>query len=227
MKKEKQLFGSSLLIAGIWVGILWAVELIEIFSDTSFSRLGIYPRHAEGLVGILTAPFVHGNIMDHLLSNSISLLPLAVALFFFYRPIAWQVVMFIQIASGVWVWIAARTSLHIGVSGIIYGLAFFLFFSGVFRKELVAMAVALVVVFFHGSMVWGTLPFFTPEHVSWESHLFGGIAGVVAAFFMRKQGLPPQKRYDWEDAPDKEDEGFEYWNYQKNNPPPSGFQHPD
>jgi membrane associated rhomboid family serine protease len=228
LKQEQKKLIYALGVATAWVALLWGVELLEIFSGANYGNWGIIPRRVSGLLGILTAPFIHGDPFDHLLSNTLSLFPLVVVLFYFYRPIAWRVVGLSIILTGLWVWVAARNSSHIGVSGVIYALAFFLFFSGIFRKELVAMAVALVIVFFHGSMIWGTMPFFSPANVSWESHLLGAVAGVVIAYFLRKQGGPPRKKYSWEfEEVEAETEESGPWDYRHLTPPPEGFEHPN
>jgi hypothetical protein len=97
---------------------------------------------------------------------------------------------------------------------VVYGLAGFLFFSGVFRREPRSIALSLVIAFFYGGMVWGVLP--GQEGISWESHLFGLLAGAVVAFFLRKQDLPERKKYAWEDEPESDPmDDYADWNYQK------------
>ncbi|MBN2572806.1 MAG: rhomboid family intramembrane serine protease, partial [Ignavibacteriales bacterium] len=88
----------------------------------------------------------------------------------------------------------ARSSYHIGASGIVYGFAAFLFFSGVFRKDVKSIALALLVAFIYGGLVWGVLP--VVPGVSWESHLFGAVSGTFTAYILRK--YDKQKKYDWE-----------------------------
>ena len=104
--------------------------------------------------------------------------------------------------SGVWMWIAARNGNHIGFSGVIYALAAFIFFSGVFRKHFRLMSLSLVVVFLYGSMVWGVLPI--QPGISWEGHLFGALAGVILAFYYRGEG-PQRPKYSWELEEELED----------------------
>ena len=102
--------------------------------------------------------------------------------------------------TGFWVWCGAREAWHIGASGIVYGLAAFLIISGTLRRIPDLAAVSLIVIFLYGSMIWGIFPFI-PD-VSWESHLSGGIAGLILSFVFRKDG-PQPKLYD---LPDDEDE---------------------
>ena len=98
--------------------------------------------------------------------------------------------------SGIWLWAAGREAYHIGASGLVYGFASFLFFSGIFRKERSLMVLSLLVVFLYGSLVWGIFPIH-PE-ISWESHLLGSLAGIITAFYFRKEG-PQEKKFEWED----------------------------
>lgn len=168
------------------VVLLWIVFACDRVFHLDLYRFGVLPRQAEGLLGILIAPFVHGS-KEHLLNNSVPTIILGWLLVYFYPKAAWRVVLACWAMSGLWVWTTARASYHIGASGIIYGLAAFLFFSGVFRKRIALMTVSLIVVFLYGSMWWGVLPLV--PGVSWESHLFGGIAGALMAWFYRN--VPP------------------------------------
>jgi len=102
------------------------------------------------------------------------------------------------------VWLFARSSYHIGASGLVYGFAAFLFFSGLFRKDKSSMALSLLVVFLYGGMVWGVLPV-KPE-ISFESHLFGALTGIVCSYIFRKND--PPHTYDWENE-DYEDEDYD------------------
>lgn len=144
---------------------------------------GILPRSLSGLVGILTAPLIHGSAF-HLLSNTFPLIVLLVAVFYFYDKIAIEVFIWIYMTTGFWVWVMAREAYHIGASGLVYGLAAFLFFSGIFRKDARSVAVSLAIAFIHGGMLQGLVP--TESRVSWESHLLGFAAGIFCSFYFRK-----------------------------------------
>ncbi len=203
--------------AALLVGILWLVWGIEWLLDLNLGVLGVYPRQASGLIGLLTAPLVHGNF-DHLVSNSLPLLLLGTGVWVFYYRERWPVLLTAYLAPSLWVWVAGRPSYHIGASGVLYTLAFFVFFSGVFRKEPRSLALSLIVAFLYGSMVWGIFPH--DPGISWESHLFGAIAGLVLAFYFRNN-RPPRKRYSWEDpATESPDDAPEPWNYKVLFPPP-------
>ncbi len=162
--------------------LMWLIYLTQLISGVDFGFLGIHPRDTQALLGILTAPLVHGN-WEHLLSNTLPLLILSMILFLSYQRIALFVWCGIYFFTGLLVWLFARDSFHIGASGIIYGLASFLFFNGFFRMDIKAIAIASGVAIFYGGMVWGVLPIY--PGVSWESHLFGGITGAVMAYIFR------------------------------------------
>lgn len=193
---------------------IWGVYLIEYLNHTSFSHFGVLPRQLSGLKGILFSVFIHGNL-EHITSNTLPILVLGMLLFFFYKRIAKSVFIWIWLVSGVWLWIGGRNSeyyptYHIGASTLIYGLASFLFFSGVFRKHLRLMVVSALVLFLYGSIMWGIFPL--KAEISWEGHLFGTIAGLLVAFNYRKEGPKPHK-FDWENEEDDSINDFnEEWN---------------
>ncbi|PKP19769.1 MAG: rhombosortase [Bacteroidetes bacterium HGW-Bacteroidetes-21] len=166
--------------------LLWLVKLIEITLDFDFSSLGIYPLRFSSLIGIFASPLLHGSL-DHLMANSATLWILFVALFYFYSPVAFKVFFFVYVATGLWVWVGGRPGFHIGASGIIYGLAAFLSVSGMIRNHIRFMALSLIVIFLYGGLLWGILP--GQVGISWESHLLGGVAGIVMAFYYRKKEL--------------------------------------
>ena len=225
MKAERQHILKSLWVPLVFVSVIWAVELVKNFYDWELFFLGIRPRQVRGLLGIVTAPVVHSG-WDHLTANTFPLFFLSAGLIYFYRPIATRVGVLIYLATGIWVWAAARPVWHIGASGVIYGLAFFLFFSGVFRKDIRALALALIVAFFYGGMVWGVFPI--KPGMSWESHLFGAIAGILAAYYFRHKGPATRKTYEWEyELDEPEADAFEPWNYRKFHSPPKGFKYPE
>ncbi len=211
MNTEKDKFFHALFFPMILMVLMWIVRLIEYGFGIDLSQFGIHPLHADGLPGILLAPFIHGGF-KHLLANTFPFLILSVALFYFYHKIGLKVLIFIWVMSGIWVWFGGRQAYHIGVSGVIYGLAAFLFLSGVLRKNTQLAALSLIVVFLYGGMIWGIFPeFFPKENISWESHLGGLFAGIVIAIYYRKEG-PQRKKYSWEleEDDDMEDENA-YW----------------
>lgn len=203
----KKIFKYSLILPLIFVGILWLVKLTENLLNLDFTTFGILPLHREGLPGILLSPFIHGSY-EHLMSNSIPFLILTFALLYFYRQLAYRIFFLIYILSGICVWLGGRESWHIGASGIVYGLASFLFFSGAFRKDANLLTIGIIVVFLYGSMFWGIFPI-KPE-ISWESHLWGSASGLMLAFYYRHQG-PVRPKASWENEPEEEDDPEADW----------------
>lgn len=190
MSEEKKRFIYSLVFPGFFLLLLWTVKFFEISMELSFVEGGVYPRRWSGLQGILFSPMIHGD-WKHLLDNSMPVLLLSVALFYFYRDIAYKIWGLIYFMGGILLWGVGREAYHIGASGLIYGLAAFLFLSGLIRRVRNLTAISLLVVFWYGSMVWGLLPF--DFEVSFEAHITGGVSGVVLAIIYRDQGPEPER----------------------------------
>ena len=193
----------SMFIPGVFVFVMWLVKIIEILFNLDLSNLGIYPLTVKGLKGIIFSPFIHSDF-NHLFSNSLPLFFLGTALFYFYNEIAIKVSLWSYFLTGFFVWLAGRDAWHIGASGLIYGLASFLFFSGIIRKYFRLVALSLLIVFLYGSMVWGIFPDIY-RNVSWESHMLGFISGIILAVRYRKEG-PQEPVYEWldEESPSAE-----------------------
>ncbi|AUC77493.1 rhomboid family intramembrane serine protease [Olleya sp. Bg11-27] len=184
-----------------FIMLLWLIFAIEIRFGFSLNFLGIYPQKSSGLIGVVFSPFIHSGI-EHLWHNTIPLFVLSTALFYFYRPIAFKILFYGIILSGFLTWCIGRPSYHIGASGLIYVLASFIFFKGVFAKHYRLIALSLLVAFLYGSMIWNTLPL--EEGISWEGHLSGLLVGLLFAMVFKKQIAKP-KRYVWEE-PDYNEE---------------------
>lgn len=194
----------------VFIIALWLIKIIELIFDLSFATAGIVPRSFIHLPAILTMPLIHADFA-HLISNSAPILILGGFIFYFYKEIAWKVILWIYILSGLWLWIGGREAIHIGASALVYGFAAFLFFSGIFRKSTTLMTVSLVIIFLYGSLIWGFFPEFFPEkNISWEGHLFGFTAGIVMAVFYRNEGPKPQV-YKWDEEDEKEESENAYW----------------
>jgi membrane associated rhomboid family serine protease len=185
-----------MIIPGIFVFFMWLVKIIEVFFDIDLSDFGIYPLTLQGLPGVLFSPFIHADF-THLFNNSVPLFFLSLALFYFYSEVALRVFIWTYFLTGLLVWVAGREAWHIGASGVVYGLASFLFFSGIIRKYFRLIALSLLIVFLYGSMVWGLFPG-VYKNVSWESHMLGFFSGVVLAVWYRNQG-PQRPVYEWMD----------------------------
>lgn len=178
--REKRFFGSSVVPFRL-VFIMWLSFSIQFFYHIDLGFLGIKPRTLEGLIGIFTAPMIHGNYM-HLLSNTVPLLFLGTILFFFYERIGGIVFFRCYFITNILVWIfSQRLSYHIGASGLIYGLAAFLICYGLLKQDFVSLIVSTFVFFIHGGIfLTGILP--SDPRISWESHLAGALVGLVTAF---------------------------------------------
>lgn len=176
--------------------VLWIIKGLQLTFSWDLGVYGVYPRSLDGLVGIITAPLIHGSF-EHLFSNTLALFILTTALFYEYPKAAKWTFIIIYIGSGLGVWLFARESYHYGASGLTHGMMFFLFLIGILRRDKPAMAIAMIVFFLYGSMVWGVLP--TEESISFESHLFGALMGVICAILFRNNDpKPPEKKYSWE-----------------------------
>ena len=181
--------------------VLWVVKAVEIAAKTSFSSLGVLPRTIKGSLGIVTGPLIHGDVI-HLLSNTLPILLLGIMLFYFYHRIAVRLFILIYLLTGIATWLVARDAYHIGASGIVYGIASFLFFSGIIRKSRQLMTISAIIIFLYGGMIYGVFPDAVEANVSWESHLMGGMVGIVLAFVFRNTELD----LDQEDNEQEEDE---------------------
>jgi membrane associated rhomboid family serine protease len=197
-KNKEKLNLTKLLTPLLFPVVLWIVHLLSILFNEDLGKLGLLPRNLIGLLGIFTSPLIHADF-SHLISNTIPLIILGWIIFSFYPKLSYLLFVFIYLLTGLLVWIFARQVFHIGASGIVYGFVSFLFFSGIFRRDNASIALALVIIFLYGGLVWGMIPGW--EGISWESHLFGAITGLIAAYLFRKIE-PPSKKYDWEDDPD-------------------------
>jgi len=177
--------------------LLWIIKGVEVVFAWNLNVYGIYPRELENLLGIAFAPMIHGTF-GHLFSNTMALFVLAIALFYEYPKSAKYVFLIIYFGSGIGVWLFARDSYHYGASGLTHGMMFFLFLIGILRRDKPAMAISMIVFFLYGSMVWGVLP--TREDISFETHLFGALAGIICAIIFRNRDpKPPEKKYSWEE----------------------------
>jgi len=194
MPKNTHILLRALQYPLLFVITLLLVHIYGSFADIKWSHLGIYPREIHGLKGIFSSVFIHGS-WKHLFNNSIPLLVLGTALFYFYRSLAVKITLYSILYSGLLLWLGGRPSFHIGASGLVYALASFLFFSGFIRKHNQLMALSMCVVFLYGGLVWGIFP--TQERISWEGHLFGAINGLFWAVYFKKEG-PQRRKYSWE-----------------------------
>jgi len=198
-----------LIIPLVTILTMWAVYWFELQFQINLNKYGVYPKTLFGLRGVFLSPFIHGSI-KHLYNNTIPIAVLIVALTYFYRSITFKVLFFGIVVSGFITWSIGRPSYHIGASGLIYVLASFIFFKGIFAKHYRLVALSLLVVFLYGSLLWYIFP--VKENISWEGHLAGAITGLLLAIFV-KAAIPTPKKYDWEkeDYNEEEDEFLKHF----------------
>lgn len=182
MSQSRSYLGSAVVPFRL-VFLMWLVFTVELYYQIDLSAFGILPRTWWGLIGIFTAPMIHGNL-GHLLSNTVPLLFLGGTLFFFYNRIGTTVFFRCYFVTNILVWIfGPRQTTHIGASGLIYGLSAFLIFFGLLRKDVMSILISIVVLLLYGGIFYGILP--TDPWISWESHLAGTIVGAATAFMLR------------------------------------------
>ena len=204
-KAERRKFFGSLVIPACIVAMMWSVKIVEVALGLDLSRYGLMPQSTQGLIGIITLPFLHGG-WDHLIANSIPILVLGTALYYFYPTLANRVMLISWLASGLFTWCIGRPgSIHIGASALVYSLNLFLIVSGFIRGNRMLTVLSLVVVFLYGGFVWGMIPDLAIlQNISWEGHLSGAIVGIVLAFVFRKEG-PQKEVHHWEEDEEEED----------------------
>lgn len=169
-----------------FVALLWLLEGLDSLLLGSFDAFGIRPRRTDGLIGIPLAPFLHGGF-PHLIANTLGLVPLGFlvsARRFWHLPF---VTVFVTLGAGLLVWFFGAPSVHIGASGVVFGYLGFLLLAGWFERSLGAVVLSVVVGLAFGGALAGMLP--GQPGVSWESHLFGFLAGALAARVVAKRGL--------------------------------------
>jgi membrane associated rhomboid family serine protease len=201
MDREGQQLRTSLYITIIFTSVLWIAWLSDVLFTLDLPQYGIIPRSVLGLRGILFAPFIHDNRnIWHILSNTLPFMVLFFVLLNAYREIAIFVLIAIHLLTGIFVWILAPPlTVHVGISGIIYGMAAFLVGSGIFRRDLNSLTIAIFVIFLYGGMVEGFRP---QPGVSWESHVCGAVVGFFLSFNLRHFNRPPQPEVTHEEPED-------------------------
>lgn len=166
------------LIVAMVVAAMWVVEIIDLIPGTNFDRWGIRPRQAVGLIGIVTAPFLHSGF-PHLISNTIPFLVLGGIIAASGVQRFFQVTVLVALISGLGTWLVGPSNTdHIGASGLVFGYLTYLLGRGFFERKLTYLFVAVVVLFFYGGVLWGIVP---KNGISWQGHIFGAIGGIVAA----------------------------------------------
>jgi len=216
-----------LMLSAMWFG--YFLQMRGFFGSCFGAIIPLVP---EGLLGIITSPLLHGNI-DHIIGNSIPVAALMFLLYQFYPLVANKVFIIGWLATGLLVWLLPPIDIltgdymytcTIGASGVVYVLAFFLFFSGVFKWNTKLLTISLLVVLYYGSLVWGMLPeelFYTmqePSKISWQAHLSGAVVGSIIAFAFKNVG-EKKKKYIWEFPNYYSEKDDKLWQEYKENHP--------
>jgi membrane associated rhomboid family serine protease len=199
-------FRLAVKIALGFVALIWLIQLLNWGLDLELERFGVRPRELAGLPGILLAPLLHAGFA-HLIANSLPLLVLGTGMLHLYPNSALKVIPAVYLGPGIAVWLFARPSVHVGASGLVYGLVSYIFVAGLIRRDKRAIAASLLICFLYGTLAWGVLPI--EPGVSWETHLAAALIGLglMLAIALRRLDIPPRKRYAWEDEKDEcEDE---------------------
>lgn len=167
----------------VLLGLIWVVEVVNLLSGYALNDwLGLRPRSFGGLDGVLFMPFLHGSL-SHAAANTIPLAILGSLLATTAKKVVLLASAIIVVLGGSGVWLFGSTAIHVGASGLIFGWFGFLVARGLVEKRAIPLLVAAAVALLYGTMIWGLLP--GQPGVSWESHLFGALAGVFAAFVTR------------------------------------------
>jgi membrane associated rhomboid family serine protease len=173
---------SGLIFVAAMAGLMWVAEIIDTALGGDLDQYGIEPQDTDGLVGIATAPFLHADF-SHLIGNTIPFLILgaAIALSGLAR-VVWATVIIAAVAGlGTWL-VAPEGTEHIGASGIVFGYATYLITRALFSRSLAHLIVGVLVLVIYGStLLFGVVP---RDGISWQGHLFGGIGGVIAAWWL-------------------------------------------
>ena len=189
-------FALAARLALAFVALLWAIHLLNVALDLDAAPFGVAPRTLAGLAGLAFAPLMHGSF-EHLIANTLPVAILGTAMLHLYPRASPIVLPAIWIGPGLAVWLFARGGIHIGASGLVYGLVAYVFAAGLIRRDRRAIAASMVVAFLYGALLWGVLPIQRAH--SWETHLAAALIGLALAFALRRRDVPPRVRYDWED----------------------------
>lgn len=175
-----------------FVAALWAIELLDVALSNRLDGWGIRPRSGEGLLGILAAPLLHGG-WDHLSANTVPALVLGFLTLATGVARGLAATAVIWVLGGLAVWLVAGSgSVHLGASGLVFGWITYLLVQGFVDHKLWEIVIGIVVLLVYGGVLWGVLP--GQPGVSWQGHLFGAVAGVVAAFAVSERGFSRSRR---------------------------------
>ena len=222
----------AISVPAIMLIFMWFGYLLQNLGFFKSCFGAIIPLLPEGLLGILTSPLLHGSF-DHIVGNSIPIAVLLFLLYQFYSEIATKVFIIGWLGTGFLLWALPPIDIFtgeynytctIGASGIVYVLAFFLFFGGIFRWNMKLLTISLLVVLYYGSLVWGIFPeelFYNleqPSKISWQAHLAGALMGIILAYTYKRSG-EKKKKFIWEFPNYYSEKDDKLWQEYKENHP--------
>ncbi|MEC4115182.1 rhomboid family intramembrane serine protease [Myroides pelagicus] len=186
--KTTDIYSSLTLVGIVW--FVFGLQSLGLFTHC----YGVIPWRIEGIKGIFLSPLLHGNL-NHIISNTLPLFILNTLLFVFYKRQAYTVLILGWLISGILLWLlpdfayfkTGVYSCHIGASGLIYMLASYLFFSGIFLRDLILVIVSVVIAIIYGSLLYGIFPSLVDSGVSWQGHLIGVIVGLGLSYRLNKK----------------------------------------
>ena len=167
----------------VLVGVIWAVEIVNLLTGHVLVSWGILPRSLSGLIGIPLAPLIHGGLW-HMLSNTVPLALLGTLTLASGRKRFWQTTIAIALLSGALVWLFARDAYHVGASSLVFGYFGAILARAFTERSLSSMAIAFATLVIYGGLLWGLLPL--RNHISFEGHLFGFVAGIAVVWIGRR-----------------------------------------
>jgi membrane associated rhomboid family serine protease len=171
----------------ILVAVIWVVEFANLLLGNRLVVFGILPRTFAGLIGIPLAPLLHSGVW-HTVANTPPLLILGALTCAGGKRLFWETTVNVTILSGALVWLFAREAYHVGASGLVFGYFGVIVARAVIGRSIMAIAIAIITVTAYGGLLWGILPL--RSYVSFESHLFGLVAGIVVVWLEHKFGEP-------------------------------------
>lgn len=167
----------------ILIVLIWAVELVNFLVGHELVSWGISPRKVSGLIGIPLAPLVHGGFW-HTVSNTVPLFFLGALTLVGGKRRFWETTVNVTLLSGALVWLLARDAYHVGASGLVFGYLGAILARAAIERSISAVAIGTGTAMAYGGLIWGVLPL--RSHVSFESHLFGLIAGILVVWLDEK-----------------------------------------
>jgi membrane associated rhomboid family serine protease len=181
---------TGLRLVLVLVALMWVVEVLDALLPAVLDRYGIVGRTGSGLLGIPLAPLLHSGF-DHLMANTVPFVLLGALVAWRSRDRFVAVLAVIVLLGGLGVWLVTSPgTVTIGASGVLFGFATYLVTAGLLTRHWVDVLVAVGVVLVYGTMLGGVLPVTVPDGVSWQGHLAGALAGVVAALLLARRSTP-------------------------------------